>query len=150
VIKDGKALKRTAGEGGRGGRAPLKPPKAKAMLQQLNGTTSKHFLDGHLPINGKEHGSKSGVPIAPPETVSTRAPGLGGLMPEAVNRPSRKSAAKGTTKAKARKVIPRPRYAHPYALPRLFDSSTAKSGDSLEMYCRSTIRAAWGQGNMAT
>jgi len=34
------------------------------MLQQSNGTTSKHSLNGHVLINGKEHGSKSGVPWA--------------------------------------------------------------------------------------
>jgi hypothetical protein len=33
----------------------------------------------------------------------------------------------------------------PYALPRLLDS-TALTGDTLEIYCRSTIRAAWGAG----
>jgi hypothetical protein len=34
------------------------------MLQQSNGTTSKHSLNGHVLINEKEHGSKSGVPWA--------------------------------------------------------------------------------------
>src|SRR3982074_1156458 len=56
-VKGGKALKRTAGEGGRGGRAPLKPPKAKAMLQQstaaLNGHAGKHSrANGHAVILG--------------------------------------------------------------------------------------------------
>jgi hypothetical protein len=37
--------------------------------------------------------------------------------------------------------VKRPRRS--YVLPRLFDSSTAKTGDNLEMYCRSAIRAAW-------
>jgi hypothetical protein len=40
--------------------------------------------------------------------------------------------------------VKRPRRS--YALPRLFDSSTAKTGDTLEMYCRSAIRAAWEAG----
>jgi hypothetical protein len=61
-----------------------------------------------------------------------------------VKRPSRKPTAKGANKAKARPNwragLP------PYALPRLFDSSTAKSGDYLEMYCRSAILAAWRAG----
>ena len=59
-----------------------------------------------------------------------------------MKRPNRKPAAKGTTKAEARKVVHR----FAYALPRLFDSGTEKSGASLEMYCRSAIRAAWEAG----
>jgi hypothetical protein len=35
------------------------------------------------------------------------------------------------------------RFDRPYALPQLLDSSTAKSGDSLEIYCRTAIKAAW-------
>jgi hypothetical protein len=143
AVKGEEALKRTAGADGRLGRA-IKPSRGKSMLQQSNGTMSKHSLNGHMPINGKEHGSKSGVPFVSPETVSTRAPGFDSLTPQAVKRPSRKPAAKGTTKAKAYNAVPR--YAHPYALPRLFDSSTATSGANLEMYCRSTIRAAWEAG----
>jgi hypothetical protein len=38
----------------------------------------------------------------------------------------------------------RPSHKRPYALPRLLDNSTAVSGDYLEMYCCSAIRAAWG------
>jgi hypothetical protein len=138
-VKGGKALKRAAGEGGRGGRHPSTPPRGKTMLQQLNGTTSKHSLNGHLPINGKEHGSKSGVPTAHPETGSTRAPSLGGLALEAVKRPNRKPAAKG--KRKLRKIVQCG--GRPYALPSLFDCGTEKTAKYLEMYCQTAIRAAW-------
>jgi hypothetical protein len=145
AVKGREALKRTAGVGGRGGRHPSTPPRGKTMLQQLNGTTSKHFLNGHLPINGKEHGSKSGVPIAPPETGSTRAPSLGGLAPDAVKRPSRKPAVKGKTRAKPRKIVQCG--GRPYALPRLFNCSTERSAANLEIYCRLAIGAAWKAGD---
>jgi hypothetical protein len=42
--------------------------------------------------------------------------------------------------------VKRPAPPRSYALPRLFDESTAITGDRLEMYCPSTIRAAWGGG----
>jgi hypothetical protein len=60
-----------------------------------------------------------------------------------VKRP-RTPAAKAR-KAAAQRFAAR-RFPCAYALPRLLDSSTAISGDTLEMYCRSTIRAAWAAG----
>jgi hypothetical protein len=145
VIKGNKALKRTAGVGGRGGRHPsTPPPRGKTMLQQSNGTASKHSLNGHVPINGKDHGSKMGAPLAFPEAGSARTLGLGGITPEAVRHPSRKPVAKGTTKAKARKVVQR--FGRPYALPLLLACHAEKSAANLEIYCRLAIGAAWKAG----
>jgi hypothetical protein len=62
-----------------------------------------------------------------------------------VRRPSRKPAAKGTTKAKARKAFRR-HYGRPYALPLLLACHAEKSADSLEIYCRLAIGAAWKAG----
>jgi hypothetical protein len=62
-----------------------------------------------------------------------------------MKRPSRKPAAKSAIKARGRKIrqwFQR----HPYAPPRLLDSSTAKSAADLEIHCRSAIRAAWAGG----
>jgi hypothetical protein len=59
-----------------------------------------------------------------------------------MKRLSRKAATKGRAARKAPLRLAR----YPYALPRLFDGSTAASGEHLEMCCRSAIRAAWEAG----
>jgi hypothetical protein len=60
-----------------------------------------------------------------------------------MKRPSRKPAAKGKTKA--RKIVQC--NGRPYALPCLFGCGPEKSALSLEIYCKSAIKAAWAAGD---
>jgi hypothetical protein len=114
------------------------------MLQHSNGTMNGHAVNGHVLINGKEHGSKSGVRVASPE-ASIRIPDPSGLASEAVKRPARKSAVKATTKAKTRKVVRQ--FGRLYALPSLLVGCAEKSAADLETYCRLAIAAAWKADN---